>query len=208
MGGCAAAYRFAQGAARGESDGRNGLARGASLPARSDCQVEVLAAELVFEQVADDLGVGLGVERVAAGEQLAAKLGVVLDDAVVDDGQSTLAVQVRMGVGIGDSAVGRPARMAQRRVAGWQRRARLADLADVLFDQQSRWNRRVLARGDAPRVVAAVLELLQPSQDTLRRLFANADVAEYAAHRGGALLFCSRRRPTGDGSGTRATPTA
>ena len=43
------------------------------------------------------------------GEQLALQLLVVLDDAVVDDREPTLAVEVRVRVGLGDAAVGRPA---------------------------------------------------------------------------------------------------
>ena len=48
----------------------------------------------VLEQVRDDLGVGLGAERVAGGEQLVAQLAVVLDDPVQHDRE--LAVVARL----------------------------------------------------------------------------------------------------------------
>ena len=46
-----------------------------------------------LDQVGQDLGVGLGLEAVAAGDELVGQLDVVLDDAVVDQGQLPGAVR-------------------------------------------------------------------------------------------------------------------
>src|SRR5438874_8728835 len=99
------------------------------------------------------------------GNQLVAQLGVVLDDAVVDDRQAAMAIQMWMRIGLGDPAMGGPAGMPKRNRATGQRGRSLTYLADVLLDQQS-----VMSTRDAPRIVAAVLELLQPREHHLRRL--------------------------------------
>ena len=97
----------------------------------------LVVAQLIFEQVADDFRVGLRGEGVAEGNKVALQLGVVFDDAVVDDRQPAVAIEVRVGVGVGHAAVGRPARVAQRGPTARQTRRRLADLADVLFNLQA-----------------------------------------------------------------------
>ena len=128
-------------------------------------------------------------------DQLAPQLGVVLDDAVVDDRQAPLAIQVRMGVGLGHAAVGRPARVPERRARwrqSWSSPGRSCRCASRPAAGHAR---RPAARGDAPGVVAAVLELLQPGQHQLRRFVAVADVPEYPAHTLAVLLSsCERRR--------------
>ena len=91
------------------------------------------------------------------------------------------------------AAVGRPPGVPQGRVAARQLRRGLADLADVLFDQQPSRGSPVLVGGDPPRVVAAILELLQPGQHQLGGFVAATDVAEYAAHADHALLSGRRR---------------
>jgi hypothetical protein len=114
---------------------------------------------------------------VARGQELAAELFVVLDDAVVDHRESTLAVQVRVGVGFGDTTVCGPAGVAQGGTTAGQGRNSLANLADVLFDQQA-----VVAGSDPPGVIPAVLEFSQALQHQLRRLLTATDVAKDAAH--------------------------
>jgi hypothetical protein len=61
-----------------------------------------------FDQVGQHLGVGLGLQVVLHLEELVRELMVVLDDPVVDQGDATGAVHVRMGVGHRWSAVGGP----------------------------------------------------------------------------------------------------
>ena len=87
-------------------------------PAHSLGQVTVVVA---LDQVADDLGVGLGGELVSLGLQVPPELRVVLDDPVEDDVDVVLAVAVRMGVLLGDPAMGRPASMAEPGRRRWSR---------------------------------------------------------------------------------------
>ena len=69
-----------------------------------------------LNQVGDDFGVGVGSEDVALGRQFLLDLGVVLDDAVMHDGQA--AGDVRMGIAFGGHAMGRPARVGDAGIGG------------------------------------------------------------------------------------------
>ena len=64
------------------------------------------------EQVGDDLGVGVGGHLDAAGLELVAQLGEVLDDPVVDHRDLAGRGPVRVGVAVGRAAVGGPAGVA------------------------------------------------------------------------------------------------
>ena len=74
--------------------------------------VDQVAVVVVGDQVGDHLGVGLGGEHGAVVDQLLLERDVVLDDAVDDDVDAVGGVEVRVGVLLGDPAVGRPARVA------------------------------------------------------------------------------------------------
>ena len=65
---------------------------------------------MMMDQVRDDFGIGLRFKRVAQRAQLLALLFVVLDDAVVHQGHTV--ADVRMCIGLGDTAVGGPAGVA------------------------------------------------------------------------------------------------
>ncbi len=71
----------------------------------------------LFDQVGDDLGVGLGDELVALGGELALQLKIVLNNAVVHDDDAARAVAVRVGVFFGGAAVGGPAGVADAKGA-------------------------------------------------------------------------------------------
>ena len=71
----------------------------------------------LFDQMREDLGIGLALKVMAAALQLFAQLGEVLDDAVVDDGDTTVAAGVGMGVDNGRLAVSGPAGMPIPQVA-------------------------------------------------------------------------------------------
>ena len=82
---------------------------------------QVLAGRVpvdVGEEVGGHLGVRLGEELDALGEQLLAQLGVVLDDAVVDERQPALVRHMRVGVAVGGAAVGGPPGVADADEAG------------------------------------------------------------------------------------------
>ena len=78
--------------------------------------------EVAFVQLADQmrehLGVGVRSEDVPLVRKVGLESRVVLDDAVVDDRNAVAAravIEVRVGVDLGDLAVGRPARVARSR---------------------------------------------------------------------------------------------
>src|SRR5258708_6114846 len=114
----------------------------------------------------------------AQSHEFALERGVVFDDAVVDHGQPALAIQMRVGVGGGDTTVRRRAvgptgeRAAGKAWRGW------AALACMFFHKQPGGWGAVLPRRDAPRAVAAVLELFQAGQDALSRVVTRPDVTK------------------------------
>ena len=123
--------------------------------------LEPVVLHLALDEVRDDLGVGLGDERVAFALQLLLQLEIVLDDAVVDDDDAAGAVAVRVRVLFGRPAVRGPARVADpvfafERIAG-----------DDLFEPRQlagaapQLDAAVADDGDAGRVVAAILEPAQ-----------------------------------------------
>ncbi len=82
----------------------------------TECLIEVARrAVLATEEDGGHLGVRLGLEREALGEQLVFQRGEVLDDAVVDDRQPAVVTQVRVRIAVGRSAVGRPPRVPDAR---------------------------------------------------------------------------------------------
>ena len=87
---------------------------------------------LAPDELGGDLGVGLGAELDALGDELLLQRVEVLDDAVVDQGQPVVvAAAVRVGVAVGGSAVRGPAGVPD---AGARRgeRVRLEGRAEVL----------------------------------------------------------------------------
>ena len=64
-----------------------------------------------LDQMRENFRVGFALEDVAEFDQAGSQRGVVFDDPIVDHGDLSVAVHMRMGVGIGGTAVGRPARM-------------------------------------------------------------------------------------------------
>ena len=67
---------------------------------------------ILFDQVNQNLGVGLGM-KVVFGFERGFKLSVIFDDAVVDEGKSLGTIQMGVGIGDGDAAVGGPAGVAK-----------------------------------------------------------------------------------------------
>ena len=128
-------------------------------------------------------------EFLALGLQFGAQLRVVLDDAVVNDGDPGGAV--RMRVALGRRAMGRPARVADADAAGqrgaFQHRCQIAELAlgaaafDMAVDEGS----------DAGAVIAAIF---QPPQRVhqQRSRGTRSDHSDDAAHQLFVLCFAFR----------------
>ena len=137
--------------------------------------------ELLLDQVRNEFGIGFGTELVVALEQGGAQVEVILDDAVVDDGDG--AGLMRMGVALGRTAVRGPSRMADADATGDRRlidqMAQVAELADGApnFHAAGRGERR-----DTGRIVAAIFEAAEASEQNWRR-FARAHITDYSAHR-------------------------
>src|SRR5262245_12409724 len=126
------------------------------------------------------LAVGLRAEDVPRSLEPRAQLGGVLDDAVVDDGESAGAVRMRMGVHVARLAVRRPARVSDPDAAVQALREvalELGDLASrlVQLEPAARHDR------DPGRIVAAVLEAMQPGEQDGDGVLA-PDVADDATH--------------------------
>jgi hypothetical protein len=141
--------------------------------------------------VGDDLGVRVGGEDRAAGDQLLLELHVVLDDAVDHDVHAVLGVEVRVRVALRDPAVRRPAGVADPRRGGRREggdravvdRGRGDRCAQVLqvADGAHRLQPALALQGDAGGVITAVFELLETGQEDLLHR-AVTDVADDAAH--------------------------
>ena len=146
-----------------------------------DGVLEAVTLRLALDQVRDDLGVGLGDERVPLFLKLPLQIQVVLDDPVVDDDDAAGAVAMRMRVFLGRPAVGRPAGVADavfpvERVAGEHlfETGELAGAAPQL-------DLAVAHDGHPRRVVAAILEPPQPVDQNRKDLLL-ADIPDDPAH--------------------------
>jgi hypothetical protein len=152
--------------------------------------LEAVAVEVRGDEVGDDLGVRLRREHRVRVHELLLERHVVLDDAVDHDVDAVRGVEVRVGVLLGDAAVGGPARVADPGRRGGREHGDAAVALELLHrvaqvgEVAHRTYRFEPALGldrDPRRVVAAVLELAQPvEEDLLDR--ARAYVADYSAH--------------------------
>jgi hypothetical protein len=140
-----------------------------------------LLADLFFirDQVREDLGVRLGSENVPVRRELRLQLEVILDDAVVHDRDAR--VLVRMRVLVRRPPVRCPARVSN---AGAAVRLLRAQLLLEIFQLPLRSHHHQAIIGeqrDARRIVAPVLEFLQPLNEEVGALF-TARVSNDAAH--------------------------
>ena len=114
-----------------------------------------------FDQVRQDFRIGLRGKGVSGLQEAFAKNGIILDDAVMDDGDVAAAVEVGMGVGLVGDSVRSPSGMA------YPDTTRDAVLAQRIFKDRelplSLPNDEVSARKDrnARGIVPAVLQSLQ-----------------------------------------------
>ena len=104
----------------------------------------------------DDFGVGLGLEQVVVAFQFRLEVLVVLDDAVMDDGD--LAGRMGMGVGFGRTAMGRPAGVADADGSGKRLLLDAAVQVDQLAFRPAAIDPAIDQRRHAGTVVSAILQ--------------------------------------------------
>src|SRR5581483_9362850 len=143
--------------------------------------LDEVAVVRALDQVRDDLRVGLGAELVPGVLELVLELAVVLDDAVEDDRDAVIAAREGVRVRLADAAVRRPARVPEARrrrravvARGAAEEREVADRVHVLEPGS-------LEQRDPGRVVAAILESFQPSEQELLT-GPLADVSDDSAH--------------------------
>ncbi|GAA3311999.1 hypothetical protein GCM10020219_020890 [Nonomuraea dietziae] len=127
----------------------------------------------------EHLGVGLGDELHALGDELGAQLVGVLDDAVVHDGDALVGRQVRVGVLVARHAVGGPAGVpdAERplELGGYG----LGQVSHAAFDLAQL--EASVGHHHPSRVVASVLQTLESLQQDRGRVL-GADIGDDSAH--------------------------
>ena len=131
-------------------------------------------------EVGEDFGIRFGTEFNPLGAELRTQCRCVLDDPVVDDGESVVCVGVWMGVAIARLAMRGPAGVADARSpfqAFRQKALQFPHLAFALVDAQ----RSIAHHGQPGRVVPPVLEAMQPFHQNRRRVLAS-DVAHDSTH--------------------------
>ncbi len=111
--------------------------------------------------VGDDFGVGLGGELIAELLQLIAQLFVILDDAVVHDGDA-IAGNVRVSVALGRNAMGCPPSVGNSHLAVRGRLAeRFLQHFDLAHGAQALQVLSSVEHRDAGGVIAAVFQSAQ-----------------------------------------------
>ncbi len=147
---------------------------------------------VVFDQVRKHFGIRLGAEAVTAQFQFAAQLSVVLDDAVVNDGQHARAVGMGMRVGVVGASMRGPARVADAErafheaviVDGCHQVGELSCLAQ-------HFQRAVFVQdGNARRIVTTIFQFTQAIKQYGSSIGPfGADVANDTAHEVGYPFF-------------------
>ena len=159
----------------------------------------------LFDQVCEDLGVGLALKVMTAALQLLAQLGKILDDAVVDDGDAAVTAGMRVGVDDGGLAVGGPTGMADAAGSVAIDIGKLAlqtrNLTHAADDVEVRRGALAHLERNARGVIAAVLHALKAcDQDVLCNI--RAGVADDSAHRINPFVRVTARRPRTGGAET------
>ena len=159
----------------------------------------------LFDQVGENLGIGFALKVMATALQLLAQLGEVLDDAIVDDGDATVAAGVRVGVDDGRLAVGSPAGVSDTAGSVAIDIGKLAlqacDLAHAANDVEVRCGALAHLERDARGVITAILHALKTrDQDVLCNI--RAGVADDSAHRIDPFVRVTARRPRTGGAET------
>src|SRR5450755_120464 len=139
-----------------------------------------------LNQVSKHFGIRLRLERVALRDQCLAQFGIVLDDAVVYDGQDACAVRVRVRVDVTGATVRGPARVTDaertwmRMIFILHRCCQVGDLASAAVEFEVAGG---CEDGDASGVIAAIFEFTESFKQNGSNVGALwADVTNDTAH--------------------------
>ena len=137
------------------------------------------AGQRLVDEMGHDLGVGLGGEILAPGNELVLQLPEILDDPVMDDDH--LAGDMGMGIGLVGHAMGGPAGMADAGRPAQRLLVQPACQAVELAWRPGAGHSAVAENRDAGRVIAAIFEPPQRLQDPWRDV-ARPQYSDDAAH--------------------------
>ena len=144
---------------------------------------EEIAVIVLFKKICHNLGVGLAAEIESVGNKAGLKLGVIFDNAVVDNGKSAVFRKMRMRVFIRGLSVGGPAGVTDADGGGDVLSAVYlfaqggqSALCFVYFDGS------VFDAGDACRIVTSVFKLCKSVEQNGGYPLLS-DISYYSAHK-------------------------
>jgi hypothetical protein len=115
-----------------------------------------------------------------AQEQLSAERAEIVDDAVVDDRDSTGAIDMWMGVRLGDAAVRRPSGMAETESRHREISSSRGNLSGAFLHGNTAINRN----RNTPGIVSAVFERSKSVKNIWPEIAFGSDIAKNSAHEG------------------------
>ena len=146
-------------------------------------EVDAVGVTDVFDEVDDDFGVGVAAEGVAFAFEFETEDGVVLDDAVVYEGEGTGLRVVGVGVEVVRLAVGSPTGVGDADgaggVFGFGEALKVGDFAFGFVEVEYA---AVGDEGDARAVVAAVFETMKSFNEYWVCL-SGSQITNYSTHR-------------------------
>ena len=139
----------------------------------------------LLNQVGKNLGIGLAPKDMTTPTQLLTKLGKILDNAVMDNGDTPIAAHVRMSVLDRWASMRRPSRMANTtgrgRVMLFQLLCKACDLAHFSHDIECAIGTGAHFERHSRRVVTAIFKTSKTTQQDIAHLPASG-VADDSAH--------------------------
>jgi hypothetical protein len=157
--------------------------REGAAQARKDSLYRVFGSSTVLdlarEQVRDHFGVGVAFQRTAFAAQFGAQFLVILDDAVVDDGE--VFGRMRMGVGLVRCAMRRPAGVRDPNFTRCGLPLQLFDQIGKLAFGAAADQVSIVDGADAGAVIAAIFHPLEAVDKPIRDR-AVADDTDDSAH--------------------------
>src|SRR5262249_53669964 len=113
-------------------------------------------SQVMRNELGDDFGISITAENDAFRLELSFERGIVLDDAIVDDGHDSLAAEMGVSVAIGGRAMRRPAGVANADAAGSRPVAQVKNEVVNAAGLLAQMKARAGQGGEAGTVIAAV----------------------------------------------------